>query len=65
MNRAKALAITAILLNLYTQVAPTSAKYVLHVVADDLGYDDVGWYPIIRHLTCACRCLHAIYPSSA
>lgn len=19
------------------------AKYVLHIVADDLGYDDVGW----------------------
>lgn len=34
----------ALVLALVATVAPSvHAKYVLHVVADDLGYDDVGW----------------------
>lgn len=28
---------------LLAALPPACAKYVLHVVADDLGYDDVGW----------------------
>ena len=31
------------LLLLISAVSAPSTKYVLHVVADDLGYDDVGW----------------------
>ena len=63
MNRATTLVLVATLLHSCAWVPRTSAKYVLHVVADDLGYDDVGWYVILYLASGLCLSLvHCIPP---
>ena len=73
MDRAIALVLVATFLCLCTRVPGASAKYVLHVVADDLGYDDVGWYLILNSasnlrlsvpVSHPYPCLYPIHPAS-